>query len=395
MSPRLLLMSDAHLGGGTSQREDALADQAAALEEIVDLARDRRIDLLLNGGDTFHRPPASIPALHVWRRFTARLEDAGIPMVCVLGNSHDLAGTDAETAVELSRSELVRVSRHPEVIEAAGVAVCTLPSVPMGRLIAASDGGDRATIYERASDALLEIAHGLHASAREMCLQPVLLGHWMLDELVPAGLPAGAMNEPVLPVETLRVMGFDLVAFGHVHDGRDLGGGVVSIGAPICHGFGEEHVPHGVWLVDLNDAGVMSAEHVALYDRAFVTVDVDLTETVILDGLDETDEIAAQIAERGTGMDGAVVRVRWRATEEQHRRVDTASLKGLIRDLGGRPYQVAASEIVRGARARAEGMDEQLDPAECVQAWCEANHVTEAKTEALHTLTRELLEAIA
>lgn len=400
MSPRVLIFSDLHLGGGANHRENALADHEAALEQILDLARDNRVDLILNGGDTYDRPNASLPAIHVWRRFTAKLEQAAIPMISVLGNSHDLAASDAETAVEIEQSALIRVSRHPEVItEFAGVAVCTLPSVPMGRLVAAQNGGDRTAIYQQAADGLIRVARGMLDT--DPLAPTVLVGHWFLDALVPAGI---TLNEPVLPAEELRRMGFDLVAFGHVHDARLIGDGslanalgipVLSIGTPICLRFGEEHVPHGVWLVDLDQEGVTNLTHVPLPDRLFVTVDVDLTKDMgFVDSVDETDMIASSVATEfgfdGNGLDGAIVRVRYRASEAQHRRVDQNAVRRLIVDAGGRCYQIDP-DIIREARTRAVGVDESLDPLAAVAAWCDANEIPDDQAALLTVLTAELV----
>lgn len=178
---------------------------------------------------------------------------------------------------------------------------------------------------------------------------------------------------------------------------------------------------------------------VPLEDRRFITVDVDLTEggdwmqgqagdlprpagwssspdseltvggelsvspgiamTAAVPGsasshLDETDRIAAAIMEQAP-LDDAVLRIRYRASEEQHRRVNQGALKRLALDSGcHRVYQITP-EIVRENRARAAGVDETIAPLEALTAWMEANAISEPKATALREMLAADLQRLA
>jgi hypothetical protein len=104
-------------------------------------------------------------------------------------------------------------------------------------------------------------------------------------------------------------------------------------------------------------------------------------------GLDETDQLAAAIAER-LPLDGAVLRVRYTATEQQHRRIDQAALLKLIADAGVHKLYGGLQWIpVREQRARAEGLDESLGPIEALEMWLRAEQVGDPEAG----LVRELL----
>lgn len=389
MSPRILAVSDLHCGAGGNHRRDHLADQEAVLEQIVEHARG--CDLVLIAGDVFHRPKPTPAELHLFGRFVRALDAAGVPAIAVHGNvSHDQVNGDEPTALALFASDGFRVSRHPELFAAAGISVVTLPSVPVHRLIAATDGRDRDEIHEWAAVMLVDIARDLRDQTFDdrPC---VLLGHWHTTAaLAPNGYAVpDFFHEPILETADLAAIGFDHVVLGHNHRPQTFVGGF-HVGSPMVMDFGEAGFEHGCWIFDTDDPS--EPEFVPLADRAFVTVDVDL-ELECVNVPDKTDVVAARIAERFPLTD-AIVRVTYKATEEQHRRVDHPALLRLLDDAGvHRVHGSIRWEPVRETRARVEGIDETLDPAEAVQAWCDANGVDGERAEALHALTREWLGA--
>lgn len=252
---RLLCTGDLHIGAGTDHRVDALADQERLLDQIMTVARSENVDTILIAGDVFHRPKPSPAELHVFARFTAALADAGIPAIAVLGNAgHDQYGTDQPTALELFASPWLRVSRNPELVKAAGdVAVCTLPSVQVSRLVADQGGGDRAEVNQAASDLLIETARGLRSDVPEGW-PAVLLGHWSVTGAsLPNGLPTDDLHEPVLPLDGLEALRFDAVVLAHIHRPQVLcvDPWIGYVGSPMCLSFGEAHTDHGCYVLEM------------------------------------------------------------------------------------------------------------------------------------------------
>lgn len=408
---RILATADLHIGAGTDHRVDALADQRRTLVQIVTAACEREADLVLIAGDVFHRPKPTPAELHAFAMFTRALAAAEIPAIACLGNAgHDQLGTDLPTALELFESRLFRVSRRPELItEFAGVAVASLPSVPVARLVAAQGGGDRAETNELAATLLMDVARELRAEVANVGadgLPSILMGHWSVSGAsLPNGLPVADLHEPVLPLDAVEALGFDAAVFGHIHRGQLFASNpanpeipILYAGSPMVMDFGEASFEHGVWIMEV-DQFTAIPEFVPLADRTFVTVNVDLSDTtgVTLQeaALDETDLLVAAIAEHFP-LEGAVLRVSYTATEEQHRRIDHQEVKALIEECGVHKLYGGLQWLpVRETRARVAGVDEQLEPLAAVDAWCGANDVDDESYLALGSLTRGYLEAAA
>lgn len=399
---KILAFADLHLGAIDAYVDDPRAEEDLILTQIVELARDRQVDLITISGDVFHRPRPTPEVLHVFHRFVGALERAGIPAVAILGNAgHDQEGSGRITALELFDRRIFRVSRHPEVItEFAGVNVCTLPSTPVSRIVAASETTDRTRIYEAAAEMLISVAAGLRSSEiiRPDC-PTILLLHWSIaGAALPSGLPVDDLREPILPIYELKALGYDMVIAGHIHAPQLLRvePWIGYCGSPMIQSFGEAGTDHGVWLIDPDSLD--PPEYVSLDGRRFVTIDCDLTDPEMgsdpfIDN-DETDAIAAAIAEQ-LPLTDTVVRLRYRATDAQHRRIDLAALKGFVLEAGAhRLYQVAP-EIVRDVRARAEGVDETLAPMTALDAYVESQAMAQPQADGLRLLLGRFLEVVS
>lgn len=83
---RLLAFSDSHLGLMAYGISERLKDMAAILDEVAQLAIDRRVDLVINGGDTFDSGKPDPYSVRKYREFVDKLENVGIPYLEVVGN---------------------------------------------------------------------------------------------------------------------------------------------------------------------------------------------------------------------------------------------------------------------------------------------------------------------
>lgn len=386
---RFLCFGDIHLDSGRDYATDRLQDQENVLNQILDIVDSRAIDAVLFAGDLYHKPHPSNAARHVFRRFTDQLRQREIVMLCINGNAgHDLEAADRPTALELHASEMVYVSRTPEVVTVAGVAVCTLPSIPMSRLFTDHDLDQREQLIENAGDLLARVAQDLADQVPDG-IPRILLGHWSVTGAgLPTGLSTSDLHEPVIPLPELERARFDAIVLGHIHkpqefavDGRDI----FYTGSPNIVSFGEEHVEHGCWILTLGE----TLEFVPLHDRPFVTIDADLTDAGDLTERVLTDAVEAVTVER------AVVRVRYRATAEQHRRVNQAALKTHLRDdLGAhRVYQIVP-DIVRDTRTRTDAITDDTSPVDAVREWAAVNKIDDDLTDRVADITSRLLEQV-
>lgn len=130
---RIVHTADWHLGTrrGPFARFDATDDQFAAVEQILEIARDRNAGLLLVAGDVFDAQPRDLPA--ITRRLANTLRphlEAGLNVLLVPGN-HDRREhfSMMHALLDLGDAAAGRliVAEKSEVIEIQGVAIGVVP----------------------------------------------------------------------------------------------------------------------------------------------------------------------------------------------------------------------------------------------------------------------------
>lgn len=393
-----VVFGDAHFGAGADYCQPGvrLQDQTAALDQVVDVAIDCIADAVLFAGDAFEGPLVTPEQYDAFRRPLRRLAERGIPVVGISGNGRHDAAMRSVNALEVM-SEVLDVHREPGVVKLGRTYVALLPWASTARLVAAHNGGDRDATNSEAGELLIEIARGLYA--RIPAGEPsLLLGHWSLAGAhLPNGLPVDDLREPVIETGELEAIGFDLCVFGHIHVPGPVSDKTFYTGPLATTSFGEAGVEHGCWRIDLHPEQPGRLLHeisfVPLEERPFVTIDADLTTGAHEQlGLGETDAIAAAIAPH-LPLDEAVVRVRYRATEEQARRINWPKLRELLDDCH-KIYDIQA-DIVRADRARVEALnDAEISPLEAVDLWLEAEEITGPKADALRDLTAAYLQEL-
>lgn len=288
---KLLAVADLHVGAPMRHRENPRVDQRANLSRICEVAVEHNVDLVLIAGDVFDHPRPTPATLHLFAEFVRDLEAEGIPAIAVHGNAaHDGGAADEPTALELFRSDTFGVSRTPELFTQPGIAVCTLPNVPPGRMRALlADCGMLGETNETIAQLLVQVAADLRADVPPG-MPCVLLGHWSVSGAsLPNGMASDTLGEPVIPLDALEAQGWDAIVLGHLHRFQDLDGAPGAYcGSPMILNYGEAEYEHGVVLLEFDP---VSFEFVPLPDREFRTVSVDLVEALAEgdNGSSETD----------------------------------------------------------------------------------------------------------
>jgi exonuclease SbcD len=367
---KILVTADSQLGKGLDLYPERLAEQEDVWAQTLALALHHGCDAVLHAGDVYEdrKPDDTVRAA-----FQRPLVGYALPVVAVVGN-HDVRRGDLPTAVQLAGVELggglLQVSRAPELILVAGAVIATVPWTDLGAMLAVQDGGDRRAVYETAERHLFAIAAALEQQARREHpgLPVVLLGHWAVDCVWPANIDA---HEPLLDVDALEAVGFDAVAFGHVHT-PFTDGSFCSPGSPMCLSFGEAQDRHGVWILEVEPGGCRW-EFVPVESRPFVTLDWDV------DAVEATLAVDQRSTRRWTSIvDGAVVRVKYTATEEEARSIDEGQLRKALYAAGAhRVWQIKA-DVDRQSRARVAAMTTSLSPLAAWDQWWTAQHPDEA-----------------
>lgn len=396
--PRIVHCGDRQIGVGRSLERvpgDRLRDQEEVGEQIVKIVQDCGADLLIDGGDVFEGPEVTDEHREAYMRPLEQLGGA-VPIIAVLGNGrHDRSSKPANALQTLRHIPGFEAASRPDVYVRGGVAVAALPFVSSAHLRAAFGGGDGDEIDATAADLALRIAEELFETCRRVApdLPAVLVPHWPISGAsLPNGLPIDAVTHAVLPLDGLAAIGYDAILASHIHvpqfcprdeDGTPLGwltpkadGDVVSnaaaiySGSPMPHDFGEANHPHGVWIIDV-EQGSTRAEFVPIESRRFVTVEADIAgmegdpHNLIVDAIDAAD------------VSGAIVRLRYTATSEQTRRIDTHVLSLILTEDGAHVVKLDPHTVHESrARVTVERPDE-ITEAEWLEQWFEQTDTPE------------------
>ncbi len=374
---RILAFADTQLGVATVD----LADQRAVLDRIVQVAAERKVDLVIHGGDVFEGPVVTPEQMRCFLDATEALRVLQIPLVVLRGNGRHDAATRSVHALDVLREvDGITVSDRPEMLLFGGITVCTLPWVSPARLLAQLDAEvDRDAVNTTVARMLVEIAADLHAEASQVQagvfgpanLPCVLVAHWAITgSALPSGLPVEEMREPILPFADLDAIGFDAIVGAHVHEAQWLDHAAdrtptIVCGSPQQLNFGE-HGDHGCWVIDLGNDVRPEIEFVPIESRPFVTIalDADTAEQIGEGQLGFADE---QVRE-------AMVRVRYSVTEDEAQRIDQRAIREALIAAGAHRVQIEP-RVEREARARVEAISETLGPLEALGLYCDATEM--------------------
>jgi DNA repair protein SbcD/Mre11 len=296
---KILHAADIHLDSpmaGLAAYENAPVPQLQfatrhALSNLVELALEEQVDLLLLAGDIFDGDwPHYGTGLHFVSEM-ARLREGGVPVVMIAGN-HD---ADSKLTKELRYPENVRVldTRAPQTVtfEDLGVAVHGQGY----RTPAVTD--DLARNYPPPIGGLVNIGL-LHTSAD--------------------GRPGEEHYAPCA-VSTLLERGYDYWALGHVHRRQVLAEEPPIVFPGILQGRGlRETGPKGATLLVIGE-GMVSHEHHALDVVRWEHLRVDVTDCASRDGVCEQVATTVRQAAQTAGERLLAARVEITGVCEAHR----------------------------------------------------------------------------
>lgn len=354
---RLLALADTQIGVGTV----TLEDQRVVLDQIIQAAVEREVNMVVHGGDVFEGPIVTPEQLRMFIDATLPLREHGIPMLILRGNGrHDSAVRHVHALDVLREIPGFMVSDRPTSYVGDTFEICTLPWVSMARLKATTNGhADFDSLNEWASAALARVA----AELRKSELPSVLVAHWAISgSKLPSGLAVEEMREPVIPWAELDAAGYDVVIGAHIHEPQiisnaDLDASVgIVVGSPQQLNHGEKG-EHGYWIVDLGDHGdgYPAWDFFPVKSRQFVTLELG----------DENWDVP----------DGAIVRVRGRMTVEEAQKIDYAEIRARLLEAGAHSARLDI-DVVREARARAE-INEDVSAEEAMALYCDAVGITD------------------
>lgn len=348
---RLLHLGDIHIGVENYGRIDPatgyhtrLQDFARCLERAVDLALEHEVDAVLFAGDAYRTATPSPTHQQVLAGALLRLLHAGLPIVMITGN-HDLpVSYGRATSLDIFATfapEQVKVVRRPELVtlatrsgplQVACVPWPTRSSVLADEEIAGQADRDIRIWLETRLRAVIDQL----AEQVDVAQPAVLLSHLTVMGASFTGSEQMLLGsvDPVVSPGMLANPRFDYVALGHVHRHQNLNPtgrpAVVYCGSLDRIDFGEAKDAKGVCLVTLGE-GADPAARAARYDflavpaRPFVPIELDIAPEA-----EPTEWLVKQID--GFPIADAVVRLRYRCTDDQERALDLRAVRAALRE---------------------------------------------------------------
>lgn len=291
MGFKVLFFADTHVGyaakcrvhsSGLNQR---VVDGYRTLKETVDVAIENEVDLVVHGGDLFHKSWPTISDIVFARRELTRLADAGIPIIGTTGN-HDAAAERGKSPATASVHDPSR-----------GIQFVTDPFIRV-------DPVDGLAVHV--------LSHYGLARAERVIPEPV-------DGLVNIFVGHGAARVPDHPVFQctdspgeqpigLDVLGsdWDVSLLGHYH-GRGILPGIGKrgkghawyAGSSLRRGFSDPAGERGGLIVDIEGDGSVSVETFNVWQRP--QFDLPVVDATGLTGEQVHEIIKANLAGVDTG----------------------------------------------------------------------------------------------
>jgi exonuclease SbcD len=380
-----------------------LRDFLASLDQVVEFALTRSVDLVLLAGDAYRGRDPSQTHQREFAKRLARLSQASIPAFLLVGN-HDLPNAVGRaTAVEIFSTLEV-----PYLYVGAGLQPYTIPT-PAGPLqILAVPWPRRSVLLSREESRGLSIEE-IREKIEDRMTEAIASRAQQLDPDVPA-IIAGHLTVSGATVGTERSMMLgrdhvllasaldrpevDYVALGHIHKHQVLRPDrpmMVYSGSLQRVDFSEEGDEKGFCVIDLDPAAPQGQRLAGfsferLDARPFVTIEA----SVAAGDADPTQAVLRAIARKD--VTGAVVRVRISLPPELEPHLREADIRAALQPA----HYVAAiiresPEGGRRTRLSAESA-EGLQPVQALRLYLESRGIDSKRREQIIRRAEELVD---
>lgn len=263
---KILHTSDWHLGR-QFHNVSLLDDQKAVIEQLIDYIAKNPIDVVIIAGDIYDRSVPPTAAIELLDSVVKRIcNELNTPIIMISGN-HDGAERLGFGAEQMKGAGLHIISNFEDMLtpvmietETAGeVAFYGMPYNDPERVRFYFDAP--VTTHDQAHKLLAEkIVEQFNDNQRH-----VLISHCFVDGAIESEserpLSIGGSDR----VSHEHFLNFDYVALGHLHQPQKKGEDFIRYsGSLMKYSFGEQHQKKGFTLVELNEKGFVSAEHIEL-----------------------------------------------------------------------------------------------------------------------------------
>ncbi|MFQ6030031.1 MAG: exonuclease SbcCD subunit D [Dehalococcoidia bacterium] len=406
---RILHFSDLHIGVENYGRLDPqtglstrLGDFLAALDEVVQFALIRNVDLVLLAGDAYKGRDPSQTHQREFAKRLSELSAAGIPVFLLVGN-HDLPNASSRA----NAVEIFPTLQVPNVYIGDSLQIYKIPTRSGPLQILAVPWPRRGGILAREDSRGLsideirqEIEARMTAAIQERVQQldpqvpAILTGHLTINGAT-VGTERSMMlgQDHVLLASAVHHPQLEYVALGHIHKHqtvREDPPKVVYSGSLQRVDFSEESDDKGFCVIELDPAAPQGQRLVdfqfhQVAARPFVTIDVRLSSGEP----DPTGTVLRAIARREIA--DAVVRVRITLPAQTEAQFRESEIREALQPAH---YIAAISREVEGTRRTRLGIEavEGLQPRDALRMYLESREMDPDRKQKVQEFAEELLE---
>ena len=405
---RIVHFADVHIGVENYGRVDPetglssrLLDFLATYDEVVDYALENGADLVLFCGDAYKGRDPSQTHQREFARRVARLANAGVPVVLVVGNHDTPQVFGRATALEIFQTldvANVHIADAPttyRVETPAGPAqIAAVPWVRRGSFLAREEtrGLSPAQVNEAIQERLSRVIRS-QAEALDPDVPAILAGHLTVSDAVTSSEQSMMLGRDyVLLKSDVALPQFDYVALGHIHRHQILGDHpfVVYSGSLQRIDFGEERDEKGFCVIDL-DSSKPSGSRLREFSfqrvgaREFRTIPVSIRAG----DPDPTASVVQAIA--GHDVERAVVRVQISVPADLEGQLRDADIRAALD--GAHHLASVSKEVVGQPRTRlGQAYSKSLDPKEALRLYFESRSLPQERAEQLMAHAQRLME---
>lgn len=296
---RFLHTSDLHIGK-TVCGFSMLEEQQNALEQMIRIVDERKVDAVLISGDLYDRalPPAQ--AVTLLDDFLTRLIDMGV-MVCAIAGNHDSGERigfvnrileHRGLYLEGSIREQVRYVDWSNNGERVRFHLLPFSKPAQVRELYHTEAAD----YDAAMRTLMQHVEYLDGGKNILLAHQFVVHQGVEPELSDSEtrISVGGVDR----VEASQFERFDYVALGHIHGPQQIGDGPVYYsGSPVKYSFSEVHHRKSVVIGEWDDSGKLCLERVSItpvHDMRKIKGTLQqLTDPAVVSLADEEDYLLA------------------------------------------------------------------------------------------------------
>lgn len=341
---KIVHFSDLHFGSGErygylnpeTGLNKRFEDFICALDKPIDFAIENKVDLVIFTGDTYkHATPEPLYQKEFAKRIK-KLSLNKIPTVLLVGN-HDILyridGSDALDIYSTLEVDHVKVFNKIEIksieTKSGQFQLIALPHITKSRLLTKEEYRN---LSNKEQDALMidKVKQSINACVQKLDPQipSVLIGHGTI-ETAQFGSEQDLSIGKVLsyPLSYFQLQELDYVGFGHIHRHQILQKEkplILYAGSLERVDFGEENEDKGFIYLEL-EKGNVKHEFKSTSPRKFITISCDLT-------LSQNPQMDLEKEIESKKCSGAIIRVRYKISEENFGFIDQGKIKLLLKD---------------------------------------------------------------